>query len=129
MKNIANLVNFCSENMNLCEDFRRRFYMVKLHVRFMEKEMFCNQLDYVAAVYRIDHSPADLIAEEYNLCRFALYLKNKSKLNGTPFEFDKKYELDNVAIHANVADNELIDLLDEFDSALASAGVALNPGK
>lgn len=129
MKNINNLVNFCSENMNLCEDFRRRFYMVKLHVRFMEKEMFCNQLDYVAAVYRIDHSPADLIAEEYNLCRFALYLKNKSKRDGTPFEFDKKYELDSVAINANVADNELIDLLEEIDSALTSVGVPLNTGR
>lgn len=129
MKNIANLVNFCSENMNLCEDFRRRFYMVKLHVRFMEKEIFCNQLDYIAAIYRIDRSPADLIAEEYNLCRFALYLKNKSKLDGTPFEFDKKYELDSVAIHANVAYNELIEFLNEFDSALASAGVPLNTGR
>ena len=129
MKNIANLVNFCSENMNLCEDFRRRFCMVKLHVKFIEKEIFCNQLDYVAAVYRIDHSPADLIAEEYNLCKFALYLKNKSKLNGTPFEFDKKYELDSVAIRANVADNELMEFLDEFNSALVSAGVPLNTGR
>ena len=56
-------------------------------------------------------------------------MKNKSKLNGTPFEFDKKYELDSVAIHANVAYNELIEFLDEFDSALTSAGVPLNTGR
>ena len=59
----------------------------------------------------------------------SLYLKNESKLNGTPFEFDKKYELDSVTIRADVADNELIDLLEEMDSALDCAGVALNPGK
>ena len=123
--NVKAMMYLKEENAERLSKISRSIQFFNLHVSYMkDDEVKYGYRAIAAADYRLSHTKNQVLNEGYELCRQVAYFNSLANREaGCPF-LSRKYAYEDVAFSAQIDDNEICEMLSDFQSVAAAAGIS-----